>query len=59
MEIFSNRENIDLQSNLDVKDSPSFLKKDFSSRTDPFIFTSIVPELLDWSNEKSWAFPAL
>ena len=34
----------------------STLKDDFSSRTDPFIFTSIAPVLLDQSNEISWVF---
>ena len=41
------------QSNLEGKVKPSILKDDFSSRTDSFIFTSIVPVLLDWSNETS------
>ena len=35
----------------------SVLKDDFSSRTDPSIFKSIVPELLDQSDELSWVFP--
>ena len=47
------------QFNLEEKDSPSILKYDFFSKTDPFIFTSISPELLDQSNETSWVFPAL
>ena len=33
------------QSNLEEKVNPSILKDDFSSRTDPFIFTSIEPVL--------------
>ena len=41
------------QFNLEEKDSPSILKYDFFSKTDPFIFTSISPELLDQSNEAS------
>ena len=41
------------QSNLEDKVNPSILKVDFSSRTDPSIFTSITPVLLDWSNETS------
>ena len=45
------------QSNLEEKVNPSTLKDDFSSRTNPYIFTSIVPVLLDQSNETS--FPAL
>ena len=39
------------QSNLEDKGNPSFLKDDFSSKTDPLIFTSIAPELLDRSIE--------
>ena len=41
------------QSNLEEKVNPSILKDDFSSRTDPSIFTSIEPLLLDRSNETS------
>ena len=41
------------------KCNPSILKDDVSSRTGTSIFTSIAPVLLDWSNETSWAFPAL
>ena len=37
----------------------SILEDDFSSKIDPFLFTSIAPELLDWSNERSWVFAAL
>ena len=40
-------------SNLEEKVNPSILKDDFSSRTDPFIFTSIAPVLLHPSNETS------
>ena len=40
------------QSNLENQGNPSFLKDDFSSKTDPLIFTSIAPELLDWSIEQ-------
>ena len=39
------------QSNLEEKVKPSILKDNFSSRTDPFIFTSTEPLLLDRSNE--------
>ena len=35
------------QPNLVEKDNPSILKDDFYSRTDPHIFTSIAPVLLD------------
>ena len=41
----------EVQSNFEEKDNPSILKDDFSSRTDPSIFTSVAPELLDRSNE--------
>ena len=47
------------QFNLEEKDSPSILKYGFFSKTGPFIFTWISPELLDQSNEASWVFPAL
>ena len=33
------------QFNLEDKDNPSILKEDSSSRIEPFIFTSIAPEL--------------
>ena len=39
------------QSNLEETVNPSILKDDFSSRTDPSIFTSIKPVLLDYSNK--------
>ena len=41
------------QSNLEEKVNPSIIKNDFSSTTDPFIFTSIAPVLLDRSDETS------
>ena len=47
------------QSNLEERVNPSFLKDDFSLRTDTSIFTSIEPVLLDQSNETSGIFPAL
>ena len=47
------------QSKLDEKVNPSTLQDGFSPRTDPFIFTSIAPVLLDLSNKTSWFFPAL
>ena len=47
------------QSNLEERVNPGILKDGFSSRTDPPIFTSIEPVLLDWSNKTSWVFPAL
>ena len=39
------------QSNLEEKVTPSILKDEFSSRTDPAIFRSIAPVLLDRANE--------
>ena len=42
-----------------MKDSFSDLKDDFSSMTNPFIFTSVASELFDWSNKPAWIFPAL
>ena len=42
-----------VQSNLEEKVNPGILKDDFSSRTDPSIFTSMEPLLLDQSNETS------
>ena len=47
------------QSNLEEKVSLSILKNDFSSGTDPCIFKSIAPVLLDWSNKTSLVFSAL
>ena len=47
------------QSNWEEKFNRSILKDEFSSRTDPLIFTSIASVLLDWSNETSCFFPAL
>ena len=41
------------QSKLEEAVNPSILKDEFSSRKDPFIFTSIAPVLLDRSNETS------
>ena len=47
------------QSNWEEKDSLSILKDIFVSGTDPSIFTSVAPVLLDWSNERSWISPSL
>ena len=41
------------QPNLEEKVNPSILKDQFSSRTDPCIFTSVEPVLLDQSNKTS------
>ena len=50
---FSNRDNVRTPIQFRREGQPSILKGDFSSRTDPFIFTSIEPLLLDQSNETS------
>ena len=47
------------QFNLEEMINPNILKDDFSSRTDPSIFTLIKPLLLDWSNKTNEVFPAL
>ena len=47
------------QSNLEEKVNPSIIKDDLSSITDPIIFTSIAPLLLNQSNKTSQVFPAL
>ena len=41
------------QLNWEEKDSLSILKDIFVLGTDPSIFTSVAPVLLDWSNERS------
>ena len=41
------------KSKLEEKDNPSIIKDAFSSRLDPFIFTSTAPELLNCSNKTS------
>ena len=56
---FSNGDNVRTKSNLEEKVNPSILKDYFSSKTDPPVFTSIAPVLLDQSNEISYFFPAL
>ena len=50
---FSSRNNVRTQIQFRRERQPNILKDDFSSRTDPSIFTSIEPLLLDWSNETS------
>ena len=47
------------RSSSEETDNPSILKNYFSSRTNPSIFISIAPVLLDQSNETSWVFPKL
>ena len=55
----SNRDNVRVPIQFRRESQPYILKDDFSSRTNPSIFTSIEPLLLDQSNETSWVFPAL
>ena len=50
---FSNSNDVRAQPNLEEKVNPSTLKEDFFSRTDQFIFTSILSVLLDQSKETS------
>ena len=56
---FGNRDNVTAPIQFRKRDSPSILKEDFSSRTDPSIFTSMAPELLNRSNGTVSVFPAL
>ena len=39
--------------------NPKILKDEFFSRTDPSIFISIAPVLLDWLNETSRIFSGI
>ena len=50
---------LESHSSLVEKDNPSILEDDFSSRTDPSIYTSMAPVLLDWSSKNSWVFLAV
>ena len=50
---FKNRDNVRAPIEFRGECQPSILKDDFSSKTDPSIFTSIAPVLLDQSNETS------
>ena len=52
----SNRDNVRSPIQFRKESQPQHLKTDFSSRTDPSIFTSIAPVLLDQSNETSWVY---
>ena len=46
----------ELQSKLEEKINPSsILNDDFFLRAEPFIFTSLTPVLLDWSEETSFS----
>ena len=50
---FSNGDNVrdPIQFRREIQPHPSILKGDFPSRTDPPIFTSVAPALLDQSNK--------
>ena len=52
-ESFGNRDNVRVPIQFRRESQPQHLKDYFSSRTDPSIFTSIAPVLLDQSNETS------
>ena len=52
-ENFSNRDNLRALVRFRRESQPTILKDDFSSKTDPSIFVSIAPVLLDWSNKTS------
>ena len=51
---FSNKNSVTAPIQLKRESQPQHLKRWFSSRTDPSIFTLIAPVLLDQSNETSW-----
>ena len=53
---FSNRDNVRALIQYRREIQP---QNDFSSRTEPSIFTSIAPVLLDWSKSTSSVFPGL
>ena len=55
---FGNRDNIRAPIQF-RREKPNILKDDFSSTTEPSIFTSIAPELLDQSNKTKWVFISL
>ena len=55
---FGNRDNIRAPIQF-RREKPNILKDDFSSTTEPSIFTSIAPELLDRSNKTKWVFISL
>ena len=50
---FSNRDNVRAPIQFKEKVNPSILIVDLASRTDPSIFTSVAPVLLDWSDKAS------
>ena len=52
---FNNQDNV----RTPIQFNPNILKDDFSSRTDPPIFTSILPLLIDCSNKTTWVIPPL
>ena len=53
---FSNRDNVRAPIQFRKEDNPSNLKDYFCLRTDPSIFKSIAPVLLELSNETSYVF---
>ena len=55
---FSNRD-VTAPIHLEEKVNPTIIKHDFSSRTDPSIFTSTASVLFNQSNKTSWVFLAL
>ena len=56
---FSNRDNVRAPIQFRRESQPQHLKRCFSPRTNPSIFTSIAPVFLDRSNETNRVFPAL
>ena len=56
---FSNRDNVMAPIQLEETVNSSIFKDDFSSKTDPSLFTSIAKVLLNWSNKTNRVFPAL
>ena len=56
---FSNSNNVRAQPNLEERVNPNTLKEDFFSRTDQFIFTSILSVFLDQSKETSPVFSSI
>ena len=56
---FTNRDNVRDPIQFRIESQPQHFKRYFPSRTDPSIFTSIAPVLLDYSNKTTWVFPAL
>ena len=55
---FSSRDNVIVQSSLEEKGNSIILNDYFSSRTDPFIFTSVAPKLLE-SQQSLFSFSSI